>query len=263
VGEFVVKNKDGDPITDWREWARPKKASQWRAGRSAMELARAWFTAAKPCCPTEIADLLATHPRAACLELSEAYPEYVTSLPERGEGRNRDLLIIGSGTAGRVAISVEAKADEPFGDETIGSYWIKATRSNTPTNAPKRIAALTTLVFGPTAVPDKDPWNGLRYQLLTAIAGAAIEASRRQADTAVVIIHEFLTQDMDVEKIESNAEDLDLFITTLLGVATFEGTVGRLHGPAILEPSTHLSRRVAVLIGKAVFDWQLPMPAGH
>ncbi len=39
---------------------------------------------------------------------------------------------------------------------------------------------LTSLVFGPTAIPDKDPWHGLRYQLLTAVAGAAIEASRRQ-----------------------------------------------------------------------------------
>ena len=255
--DFVVKDKDGNPITDWRGWTRPKKASQWRAGRSAMELARAWFTAAKPRCPTEIADLLATHPSTAGLELSEAYPEYVTSLPERGEGRNHDLLIIGSGPAGRAVVSVEAKADEPFGDETVGSYLIKATRSNTPTNAPKRIETLTSLVFGPTAVPDKDPWHGLRYQLLTAVAGAAIEASRRQADTAVVIIHEFLTQDMDAEKIRANAEDLDLFVTTLLGAATSGGNAGRLQGPAVLEPSPHLSRRVAVLMGKAVFDWQV------
>jgi len=95
---------------------------------------------------------------------------------------------------------------------------------------------------------------GLRYQLLTAVAGAAIEASRRQANTAVVIIHEFLTQDMDPQRIRTNAEDLDLFIKTLFGVATT--AAGRLQGPALLEPSPHLPRRIGVLMGKAVFDWQ-------
>jgi len=41
-------------------------------------------------------------------------------------------LIICGGPAGRTVVSVEAKADEPFGDETVGSYLVKATRSNTP-----------------------------------------------------------------------------------------------------------------------------------
>lgn len=34
---------DGDPITNWDSWTRPKKDYQWVAGRSATELAKASF----------------------------------------------------------------------------------------------------------------------------------------------------------------------------------------------------------------------------
>jgi hypothetical protein len=65
MGEFVLKGRDGREIRDWRSWTRPKEPYQWHRGRSAMELARAWFVSAVPVCPREIADLLASHPRTA------------------------------------------------------------------------------------------------------------------------------------------------------------------------------------------------------
>jgi hypothetical protein len=150
VSEFIITGRDGDQLTDWRAWTRPKKDYQWRAGRSAMELARAWFVSPTPVCPREIADLLASHPRAAGLLLVEGIPEHVTSLPERGEGRNHDLLLYGHGESGTIVISVEAKVDESFG-ETIGTYWNKGKRSATPTRAPERIEALLSLAFGAKA----------------------------------------------------------------------------------------------------------------
>jgi len=193
VSEFVVTGRKGEKITDWRAWTRPKKDFQGRAGRSAMELARAWFVSPMPVCPREIADLLASHPRAAGLTLVEGIPEHVTSLPERGEGRNHDLLLLGHSGSGSVVLSVEAKVDESFG-ETIGTYWNKGKRSAIPTRAPERIQALLSMAFGAAAHPDTAPWQGLRYQLLTAVTGTAIEASRRQAATAIVVVHEFRTE---------------------------------------------------------------------
>jgi hypothetical protein len=221
-----------------------------------MELARAWFVSPTPRCPREIADLLASQAHTANLTLVEGLPEHVTTLPERGEGRNHDLLLLAQGTSGLVIISVEAKVDEPFG-ETIGGYWSNARRSSTPTNAPKRIEALLSMVFGGTARPETDPWRSLRYQLLTAVAGTAIEAARRETDTAVVIVHEFRTESLDAQHVAANAKDFQTFVNALLLCPPATEVVnGRLYGPVALIPSNDLSREVRVFIGKAVFDWQ-------
>jgi len=251
---FVLKALDGSEIKDWRSWTRPKEPYQWRGGRSAMELARAWFVSPVPLCPSEITDLFASHPRTAGLTLLEGIPEHVTSLPERGAGRNHDLVLRGRGPNGDVVISVEAKVDEPFG-ETIGSYWDMARTSVAPSRAPERIKTLLSMVFGAKASPDAEPWRGLRYQLLTAVAGTAIEACRRQADTAVVVVHEFLTEQMDDKKLKVNTEDLKTFIGVLRNVPASEIRQGRLYGPTILAQGKHLSRHVDLFIGKAVFDW--------
>jgi hypothetical protein len=148
MGEFVLRGRGGREITDWRSWTRPKQPDRhWRGGRSAMELSRAWFVSPVPVCPREITELLASHPRTADVTLLEGIPEHVTPLPERGEGRNHDLLLYGRGG---VVVSVEAKVDETFG-ETIGAYYDQARTSAVPTRAPERIKALVSMVFGSKA----------------------------------------------------------------------------------------------------------------
>jgi len=254
VSQLVLTDRSGKAISDWRAWTRPKRDYQWRAGRSAMELARAWFVAPMPTCPPEVTDLLATHRRTSALTLIQGFPEYVTSLPERGEGRNHDLLLIADGDTGRAVISIEAKVDESFG-ETIGTYWAKAKQSTAPTRAPERIEALLSIAFGASARPDRNPWRPLRYQLLTAVTGTAIEAARRQAAAAVVIVHEFRTESTDHDNVAVNTEDFQSFVGALVGLSPDQVIDGRLYGPARLEPSPHLERAVDVLIGKAVFDW--------
>ena len=193
MNEFILKDRKGKHIADWRAWTRPKRDYQWRAARSAMELARAWFVSPTPLCPREINDLLASHPRTSGVTLLEGIPEHVTMLPERGEGRNHDLLLLGHVKGGGIVISIEAKVDESFG-ETIGGYWTKGRRSVTPTKVPEYTEAILSMVFGPSARPDALPWHELRYQLLTAVAGTAIETARRDAGTGVVVVHEFRTE---------------------------------------------------------------------
>lgn len=251
---FVLVDRNGNPVADWRAWTRPKKSSQWRAGRSAMELARAWFVSSSPGCPRELAELLAGQPSFVGLRLVQGIPEHSTPLPERGEGRNHDLLLCGQADGGPVVISVEAKVDESFG-EMIGVYWSKASRRATPTRAPERIEALLGMVFGARARPDARPWRDLRYQLLTAVAGTAIEAARRSASTAAVVVHEFRTEKLRAERVAANAEDFQAFVSLLLGMPQAEVVPGRLHGPAALLPGPHLGRAVDVFIGKIVFDW--------
>ena len=196
-----------------------------------------------------------SHPVTAGVALTEGWPEHVTALPQRGEGRNHDLLLVGYRDGCAVVVSVEAKVDEPFG-ERIGDYWNRARKSKKPTRAPERIEALVSMVFGSGACPDAEPWSLLRYQLLTAVAGTAIEAAQRQADTAVLVIHEFLTHNAEAGRVSDNAQDLGNFVSVLFSQDTDPVQPGHLYGPAVLTANKNLSRAVNVFIGKAVFRWR-------
>jgi len=91
--DLRLTRPDGSAIRDWREWSPPKQQKHWRAGRSAVELARAWFTTTTPQIPTEFLALLSSSPLLEGLSELTGVPEFVTSLPEQGEGRNHDLVL--------------------------------------------------------------------------------------------------------------------------------------------------------------------------
>lgn len=255
MGDIVLRNRRGKEIVDWRDWPRPKRHGQWRTARSAMELARAWFTSPEPMCPPEVRALLDSSPLTSGLRFTEGFPEYVTKLPQPGEGRNHDLILRGHRGSHSVVVSIEAKADEPFG-EFIGDYCSRMLRSKRPTGAPKRIESLLSLLFGPEADPRRPPWKTLRYQLLTGIAGTAIQASRDGADIGVFVIHEFRTADTDARKLASNARDLGRFLQALIPISSSEIAPSALLGPVRLTKGGPLKNDVAVLVGKAIYDWE-------
>jgi hypothetical protein len=255
-----LRHPSGKSITDWRDWERPKKSYQWAPGRSAMELARAWFTSSTPTVPPELSELLASHPLTRKLTLSDGTPEFVTGLPERGEGRNHDLVL--HGQADRpVTLCVEAKADEPF-DKLVSEVWAESTdAAGQPVGKSRkaqRLQALLTLLFGPDAKPTTAPWSEIRYQLLTAAAGTVIQASRDGAPIGVMVVHEFLTEKVDrVENVPRNAADFALFTATLARVPREKVRSGALYGPVKFPRGQYLAREVQLLIGKAVFDWSV------
>ena len=244
-----VRDKKGREILDWRAWTRPKEEYQWRATRSAMELARAWFTAPEPVVPPEVRTLLDSHPLTVGSVLVEGWPEFVTSLPFPGEGRNHDLLAVGTVRGERLLLSVEGKVDEPLG-EPIGRYWQKSKR--TPkSKAWKRIDSLLNSAFGPSAVATEKPWSDLRYQLLTALAGTAIEAAKRDCSLAVLCIHEFLTESANPKKLERNDESFTAFVRAL-GSRTPK--LGVLAGPFVVRVGEPQSE-VSVLVGRVQYRW--------
>jgi len=253
--DLDLKHHDGSPIADWRAWSPPKDLKHWRAGKSAVELARAWFTAEAPRIPPEFASLLSSSPLLAGLRSLKGVPEYVTALPEAGEGRNHDLILEGETPGGRVLISVEGKADEKFG-QRIGKYWAqkreeRAAPGGTPSRAPERIEALLTLLAGPAAFPAEDPWNRIRYQLVTAAAGTLLEAQTRGASLAVLAIHEFRTSETTEENLVRNASDLEAFLAALGLLPTPPMQPGRLYGPW----QSH-GIPIPLLIGKAIYEWR-------
>ena len=259
----MLRRRDGRPILDWQDWEAPKEDYQWKVGRSAMELARAWFTSPTPIVPREFRDLLASHSLTRGILIEEGCPELVTPLPERGEGRNHDLVLKGIRGGIRTTICVEAKVDEPFGDQSVEDYWTTARKNREsadprPTRAPERIEALLKLVFGVDANPSCLPWANLRYQLLSAIAGTVLQAIQDGSFFAIFIVHEFHTLETNLEQMERNRSDFDHAVRTLIGATNLEVDAGKIYGPIRIHPKPIRKNDVELFVGKCVSRWRYP-----
>jgi hypothetical protein len=161
-----------------------------------------------------------------------------------------------------VTVCVEAKADEPFGDP-IGSYVervvAKTRRLGQRTGLPQRVDTLLKMIFGADSSAGASPWSGLRYQLLTGVAGTVIQAAKDGSSVGVFLVHEFLTEAADRErKVPENAAAFADLIKVLSHSSDMEGTSGKLYGPFEIGQCNHLSRDVQLLIGKVTYDWEGP-----
>jgi hypothetical protein len=262
--DFTLKRRDGTRIDDWQDWEPPKEDYQWKAGRSAMELARAWFTSPAPIVPKEFQALLSSHSLTKGIRLEEGYPEHVTPLPERGTGRNHDLVLKGRTGDIPVTVCVEAKVDELFGNDTVEEYWIAAEKKRSGpgkpkrTRAPERIDALLRLAFGVDAVPDRPPWGTLRYQLLAALTGTILQAIQDGSFFAIFVVHEFHTLEINPERVEKNASDYEQIVRALTGVQTLDVEVGKIYGPIRIHPKPYAKRDVELFVGKCIDRWRYP-----
>lgn len=174
---------------------------------------RAWFTSPVPLVPQEMAELLLSHALTRDSAFSEGWPELKTPLPFPGEGRNHDLVLVGEAGGTRFLCSVESKVDETMGPE-IGAYWRKSKRAAS-SRAWRRIDTLLASAFGVRAQAVEEPWSSLPYQMLTALVGTAIEASRRSCSLAAVCVHEFVTESAKPELLNRNGQDYRAFLRAL------------------------------------------------
>ncbi len=239
---LTLLRPDGTPITNWEMWTRPKRNYHWKEGRSAMELAKAWFRHSELSPPKELLQLLHSSDRLTDLQLLRGNPEHKTSLPERGESRNHDLWLLGRTKREQVTICIEAKADEPFDNNTVSQELLSAkTRkeSGVSTRVLERIDKLLNLF------PSKDNrWDDVKYQLLTAICGTAIQAKQDDSSLGVFIVHEFRTSLTKPSKIAKNEKDFNAFIEVITG--SHEPIItGRLYGSVVIGG-------VECLLGKVV-----------
>lgn len=214
-----------------------------------MELARAWFTSPVPIVPAEVAELLASHNLTRGAVIEEAWPELKTPLPYPGEGRNHDLVAIGKVGDTRLLLAVEGKVDETMGP-TIGTYWRKSKRTY-GSRAWRRIDALLAAAFGSDTDALRDPWQGLPYQMLTALVGTAIEAANRSCAIGVLCVHEFVTESATAKKLALNSADFRNFVEAC-GLP--KPATGVLYGPVkVCLPGT--AAIFPVLIGKVQYRW--------
>jgi hypothetical protein len=176
---FWIDRRDGAVALARPEEVRPYLADpdrQWRAGYSAAELARAWIGADG--IPDRAARLLAALPDLAEARLEAGLFEHQTPLPSRGGPSQTDLLALLQGRSGRWVVAVEGKRDEPFGPRVRD--W-----NDGPGKAARLAQLCALLALRPDAV------GGLRYQLVHRTAAALLEAERRAADHAVLLVHSF------------------------------------------------------------------------
>ncbi|WP_313644576.1 hypothetical protein [Stenotrophomonas sp.] len=228
-------SKNGRPIStieEWQQRAPPKAVHHWVDGRSAKEVARAWLSASSTAYPTEVQFALVEHPKFGPVLSWECEPEAklpFDSFP--GEPRNSDLAISATDSFGTYVLAVEAKADEPYGETVAETFSAALERGieNQRSNGIARIQGLAAFLFRPRAASPKV--GGLRYQLLTACAGAAAEATRRQASRAVMLVHEFITPATQDVNHERNASDLLQFLHRLGGKPIEGFKDGQLYGP--------------------------------
>lgn len=211
----------GQHITSLEEWgvhAAPKRAMHWKRGRSAFECASAWFGSnGEPTVPTELRELLASCEATSGAEVRLVLPEHrvrFDTLP--GEPRNADVNVLAERPEGRVAISVEAKADESYGQRVDDVLHAAKGRiaAGKRTNAGFRVQQLTRALFDGASL--EGPLLGsLRYQLLTGIAGAIAFANKVDASAAVFVVHEFVTDGTRDSRHLENLRDLNAVVQQL------------------------------------------------
>jgi hypothetical protein len=104
-------------VDDWKRLAPPKSAVHWQEGRSACELARAWCATGSVRVPAEVGAILNSRAETQGTVLLRAEPECRLHFDQlRGEPRNADLAIEATRYGEPVTITIEAKADEPYGE---------------------------------------------------------------------------------------------------------------------------------------------------
>jgi hypothetical protein len=250
--------KNGETIRtmeDWHRLAHPAARDlHWKAGRSAMETARAWLASPASELPPEVTQLLKMCPDFGSVVEWNAEPEVELRFDGfAGNGRYTDLLVDALDSNGRFLIAVEAKADESFGPsvrERLAAA-MKEKVARPTSNAEARVRALCRDLFQ-GATPEEEAIGSIRYQLLIAVAGALAEAGRRSSRRVVLLVQEFVTSATDDRLHARNRDDLDSFVRRLsLGTVEVLG-VGKLSGPIHLQTVDGLGGYPALYVGKVV-----------
>jgi hypothetical protein len=238
-------------LLDWETHAGPKSKGHWVDDRSAKEVARAWLASGEHL-PPEVCTALLSHPRFGAALDWQAEPEAKLRFDNfAGEPRNSDLAVHVRDAAGSYLIAIEAKADESYGEtiaQTIASARTRLDR-NPRSNGLNRVHQLQEALFDvPAALAAS--LAGLRYQLLTAAAGALCEGARHGYTRTVLLIQEFVTERTDDANHARNTQDLLNFMNALKPGTASEVRSGILYGPFVVPGGKLLNTQPEFYIGK-------------
>src|SRR5690554_2474033 len=119
----IYNNKDRE-ITSFDEWEiycpPANKNKHWRLKRSAMEMAKFWTNV-----ENQSAFLDFMRKKESNIAFDYAIPELANKFDDYRSPRKTDLCVFGNQEDEKIFISIEGKADEPFG-EYIDKEWISS-----------------------------------------------------------------------------------------------------------------------------------------
>ena len=238
-------------LLDWETYAGPKSKGHWVDDRSAKEVARAWLAGGDEL-PPEVSAALLNHSQFGAVREWQAEPEAKLRFDDfPGEPRNSDLAVHVRDDTGQYLIAIEAKADEPYGETVAQTIAAAKARLavNPRSNGLNRVQQLQEALFSASATTT-DNVLGLRYQLLTASAGALCEAERKGYPRAVLLIQEFVTSKTQDDNHSRNTDDLQRFMNALKPGAAPEVQSGKLYGPFSVPGGKLLQFKPEFYIGK-------------
>lgn len=166
----------------------------WKDGRSAAELAHAWWDGV----PAVVAAILATDSVLADAACERVVFEKRSRMPGAGAATRTDVMAYFSSGAGPVVMAVEGKAGEPF-DEIVEEWLEGGTSPASAANRRDRLDEVCKLVGCQLAEVAH-----LRYQLLVRTAAALGEAKTAGAARALVIVQSF-------DRVATGSEDFFRF----------------------------------------------------
>jgi hypothetical protein len=203
-----------EPLHSHAQW-RGKLGKNSRQGTSAPTLAAVWAG------PVDLMGALRQQPEFEGLRLTHLAAEAQSAVDKFSGPRNHDLVVRGELPNGeRVVVCIEAKAGESF-DVTVKQQTAAAKRAQAKaekhgkiSNAPERLTGLLERFVG--YPPSERRVQDMRYQLLTALAGTLSESEDQGAQHAVLMVHEFLTDERPNEEVLlEHDRDLHNFVTTV------------------------------------------------
>jgi hypothetical protein len=239
-------------VEEWRQLAPPQRENQWQLGRSAMTAAECWTAVSSPVLPVGIGEMLEAHPAFGRVLQWEGEPEVPLSFDRRRGPRMTDLLVRARDANGPFILAVECKVNETYGETVAEALADSLERrvANERSEGIGRVVDLASSMFR-NAEKGSRSFRALRYQLLTATAGAIAAALSSQVPRVVLLVQEFGTSKAKAAQQEENARDLDAFIHRLSDGLFTSCRCGTIVGPFDMIPGTPLFQGLPQLyIGK-------------
>ena len=202
-----------EPLADLSSWrdafeAIDKNPRHWKEGRSACSLARYFLSGRGEAEVIAALNGILGDDPVECLERGEI--ECLCPFDAYRNPRRQDMGIWGRTKNGRrFFVGVEAKVDEPFSDDTLGSASEKAVKTKIAkpeSHALDRIHGLCDW-FGVS--PEDETVRNLRYQLFHFTKGTAGVAD---VDIHIMLLLTFHTPEYDFKKGEGNAAAWKAFL---------------------------------------------------
>jgi len=193
-----------DSLDKWFELCPPmKKEDHWKDYRSAKEMAKFWLNKDNP---EEFKRFI----QKAIPDFTYDYiiPEFPSNFDSYGSPRKHDLLI--ADKFSKAIITVEGKADEPFGSEEFGKCLIETIKIKNLKNNSKAFDRMINLYLN--YFHSNGYIFSIMYQLLYWFAGSLIDAIKEDTNNFIMVLQEFKSNNTNSEKICKNHNDFENFI---------------------------------------------------